>query len=157
MLNYVIRRLLLLPITLFFIILVNFVIINLAPGDPVTITEISQEGGASRSADRAMAFGADERYLQFRERYGLTLPILINLWPWTTQESVDQTIQLLITRKEHPQDGEEMSVKDYDQIRISFGDKARYIMPKLLSIIQDPGQPIDVRSMASRFFVRGGR
>lgn len=47
MYNYIIRRLLLMPITLFFIILVNFVIINLAPGEPVTITEISQQGGGA--------------------------------------------------------------------------------------------------------------
>ncbi len=44
MLNYIIRRLLLLPLTLFGIVLVNFVIINLAPGEPTTITEVSAGG-----------------------------------------------------------------------------------------------------------------
>lgn len=154
MINYVIRRLILLPITLFCIVLVNFVIVNLAPGDPVTVTEISQEGGANRSADRSMAFGSDERYLQFREHYGLTLPILFNTWPWISQNDVDQTIKKLITRKELV-DGSEIPVKDYDQLRVSLGDQSRYIMPKLLSIIENSHENILTRSMATRFFVRG--
>jgi peptide/nickel transport system permease protein len=154
MLNYVIRRLILLPITLFCIVLVNFVIVNLAPGDPVTVTEISQEGGASRSADRAMAFGSDERYLQFRERYGLTLPILLNTWPWISQEDVDQTLQKLITK--HYPDNAEIRVKDYDDLRRLFGDQARYIMPKLLAVIENAKQSPAMRSMASHFFARGG-
>lgn len=156
MFNYLIRRLLLLPVTLFFIIMVNFVIINLAPGDPVTVTEVSQEGGASRSADKAMAFGADERYLQFRERYGLTLPILFNTWPWTTQQQVDEMLKMLISKKQYPTDNQEMPVKQYDALRVSFGDRSKYIMPQLLHVIMDENAPLAMRSMASRFFSRGG-
>ena len=156
MLNYLIRRLLLLPLTLFCIILVNFVIINLAPGDPVTVTEISAEGTATRSADRAMAFGSDERYLQFRERYGLTLPILFNSWPWISKRQVDDDLGILLTHRETPDSPQEMPVKTYDALRVTFGDESRYIMPKLLEIIQDSSQPLPLRSMASRFFVRGG-
>ena len=66
MLNYLLRRLILLPITLFCIMLINFVIINMAPGDPTTVTEISQEGAATRKENRSVAFGSDDRYLQFR-------------------------------------------------------------------------------------------
>lgn len=174
MLNYILRRLLLLPITLFFIILVNFVIINLAPGDPVTITEITQEGNASRKADRSMAFGSDERYLQFREHYGLTLPILFNLWPWTSQRDVYSDLIILVTKRRSPNDLKEMSVQDYEALRVLFGDKSKYLMPKLLHAIQHPeeadiasevSQPTEsvafisiqsLRSMASRFFARGG-
>ncbi len=155
MLNYLIRRLLLLPLTLFCIILVNFVIINLAPGDPVTVTEISPEGNASRNADRAMAFGSDERYLQFRERYGLTLPILFNTWPWASKADVDDDLRILLTHKETPGSLQEMPVKAYDALRVTFGDEAKYIMPKLLAVIQDTSQPLATRSMAARFFVRG--
>lgn len=154
MLNYVIRRLLLLPLTLFCILLVNFVIVNLAPGDPVTITEITQEGGASRSADRALAFGSDERYLQFRERYGLTLPILLNDWPWLSQKYVDEALNQLVSRKNLH--NEEIPVKEYDSMRVTFGDQARYVMPLLLAVIENPHETISVRSMASHFFARGG-
>jgi len=156
MFNYIIRRLLLLPITLFFIILVNFVIINLAPGDPVTITEISQEGIAGRKEDRSLAFGSDDRYLQFREHYGLTLPILVNLWPFTSEETVLTTLWQLTYRKESPDAMKEMSVKDYDAMRISFGDRSKYIMPILLHVIEDEEQEKNIRQMAVRFFVRGG-
>src|ERR1700722_10978007 len=109
MFNYICRRLLLLPITLIWIILVNFVIINLAPGDPVTITEISQEGLASRKAGQAMAFGSEDRYLLFREHYGLTLPILINLWPFTSEETVRRSLWQLAYRKHKPGDTQDMS------------------------------------------------
>lgn len=156
MFNYILRRLLLIPLTLFFIVLVNFVIINLAPGDPVTITEISQEGTASRKENRAVAFGADERYLQFREHYGLTLPILLNTWPWLSQEDVKMTIWQLVNRKETPESTQEISVKDYDRLRVLFGDQSRFIMPWLLNVMTDPAEPTPIREAAARFFVRGG-
>lgn len=155
MLNYVIRRLILLPITLFCIILVNFVIINLAPGDPVTVTEITQEGGASRSADRSMAFGSDERYLQFRERYGLTLPVLLNFWPWITQEEVEASLKTLVTKK-GPDSEQDLPVKEYDNLRRLFGDQARFVMSKILSIVENEKESLAMRAMASRFFARGG-
>ena len=101
MFNYILRRLILLPITLFAILLVNFVIINLAPGDPVTVTEISQEGNATRNEGRSVAFGSDERYLQFREYYGLTLPILFNDWPWLSKNYVLEILWKIAHRKDN--------------------------------------------------------
>ncbi len=156
MLNYLIRRLLLLPLTLFCIILVNFVIVNLAPGDPVTVTEITPEGGAARREDKSVAFGSDDRYLQFREHYGLTLPILFNTWPAIDQKTVEVNLWRLVNRKNSPEDEAEMNVKDYDALRIKFGDQARFIMPKLLHVMEDPQATEPIKKMASRFFVRGG-
>lgn len=154
--NYVIRRLFLLPLTLFCIVLVNFAIINLAPGDPVSFSEISQEGQASRREDRSTAFSGDERYLQFREFYGLTLPILFNNWPSLSKEYVDETLWKLANRRESPQSKEEMPIKDYDAMRVKFGDQARFIMPHLLAIIKDASVPPPIRRLAVHFFVRGG-
>jgi peptide/nickel transport system permease protein len=156
MLNYLIRRLFLLPITLFFIIFVNFVVINLAPGEPTTVTEISPEGAAVRKEGRSVAFGSDDRYLQFREFYGLTLPILFNTWPSITQQSVNIHLQQLATHKESPQSTEEMTLKNYDNLRILFGDQSRYVMPKLLKVMEDSKEDMAIRKMAVRFFVRGG-
>ncbi len=149
MINYLIRRLFLLPLTLFCIILVNFVIINLAPGDPVTVMEVSPEGGASRSADQAVSGGGDDRYLQFREHYGLTLPVLWNSWPWLSQKYVNTTLKQLVNR-------EEMHPKEYNDLRILFGDQSRFVMPHLLDVIGDDLQSMEMRKMALRFFVRGG-
>ena len=145
MLNYIIRRLFLLPITLLCIILVNFVIINLAPGDPTTVTEISPVGMATRQEDKAISFGSDDRYLQLRENNGLTLPIIINLWPFSSEESVRETLWSLTFRKFSPDDEEEMPFKDFNALRIRFGDKSKYIMPLLLNVIEDGNSAIRVR------------
>lgn len=155
MLTYILRRLFLFPLTLFCIVLVNFVIINLAPGDPVSITEVTAEG-ASRRADQGVGSGSDERYLQFREFYGLTLPILFNNWPGITLDEVKNGLWQLITRKESPRSPEEMSVKDYNSLRVRMGDQARFIMPHLLEILEDPSTPTPERALAGRFFIRGG-
>lgn len=155
MLNYIIRRLILLPITLLCIVLVNFVIVNLAPGDPVTVSEVTQQG-AVRREDRSVAFGSDERYLLFREFYGLTLPILLNFWPFTSEAEVKSILWQLVNHKESPESTKTMSVKDYESMRIAFGDRSRFIMPKLLQIMTDPSESLITRRMAARFFVRGG-
>ncbi len=77
--SYFFRRLLLLPLTLFVIILVNFVILNLAPGEPINQLDMSREGEAVRSMDAQSA--NDLSHLYFRAHYGLNLPILFNPWP----------------------------------------------------------------------------
>ena len=154
MFNYIVRRLLLLPVTLFFIVLVNFVIVNLAPGEPVSITEISPEGMASRQANSS-AVTNDERYLQFREFYGLTLPILFNSWTTITQEKVDKDLWSLLHHRYTPDDPQEMSAKDYNALRVKFGDQARFVMPMILRVIQDPKESLAMRSLASKFFIRG--
>lgn len=155
MFTYLIRRLMLLPITLFFIILVNFVIINMAPGDPVTVAEISQEG-ATRKADQAIGAGIDDRYQQFREFYGLTLPVLFNTWPFTTEEEVRENLWQLQHRKVSPESSEEMRVVDYNALRTRLGDKARFIMPILLKIIEESNSDPALQQIAVRYFVRGG-
>ncbi len=153
--NYTLRRLLLLPLTLFCIILVNFVIINLAPGDPTSYVEVSAQG-AVRQADRSFAFGGDERYLQFREFYGLTLPILFNTWPFLDRQYVEETLWKLEHRRYAPGDTEEMPPREYSQLRNQFGDQARFIMPQLLAIINDSNTAADIRQSAAQFFARGG-
>ena len=147
MLSYLLRRLLLLPLTLFAILMINFVIINLAPGDPTSVTEVSAEGAVKREGG-SLAFGGDMRYLQFREFYGLTLPILLNSWPFLSEGYVQKSLELL------SQQGEGMSLKEYDALRIRFGDQARFIMPKLLEVVEEQNSPY--RSLAARFFIRGG-
>lgn len=146
--SYILRRLLLLPVTIFFILLTNFVIINLAPGDPTSVTQVSAEGGASRRADQATAFGGDIRYLQFREHYGLTLPILFNDWPFLSENDVLKTLETLTQKKD------EMNIKDYDALRVKFGDQSKYIMPDLLHILQTSSGSI--QEFAAKFFIRGG-
>lgn len=140
--------------TLFFIVLVNFIIVNLAPGDPVTISDASLQSGTRRE-ERSFAFGSDDRYLQFREFYGLTLPILFNTWPFTDYSYVEKTLWQLVHRKSSPQSTEEMNYKDYDSLRINFGDGSRFIIPFLLDILSNVNQDLSIRKIASKFVVRG--
>ena len=151
MLTYIFRRLLLIPITIFFIILVNFIIINLAPGDPTTLSDISPDGGATRQADRGGAV-SDERYLQFREFFGLTKPILWNLWPNIDEEKVVSEIAFLAD-----DENKQKSVKVYNERKLLMGDKAQYVMPHLLKIMEDPSLSIEAQVLACHFFIRGGR
>lgn len=103
-----------------------------------------------------MTFGADERYLQFRERYGLTLPILFNTWPSLSESYVKMTLWQLVNRKESPEFAQEMDVKSYDTLKVLFGDQSRFLMPLLLKAMEDIANPLPMREMALRFFVRGG-
>jgi len=147
MIHYILRRIFLLPITLFFIVLVNFVIINMAPGEPTSVTEISSGGEATRRENSAA--GGDERYLQFRERYGLTLPILFNTWPNLSQDYVRTTLETLLQKKNH-------SFKSLQDIRTRFGDQAKFVMPKLLAVMTSPASSQPMKTESMRFFVRGG-
>jgi peptide/nickel transport system permease protein len=135
---------------------VNFAIINLAPGEPVSYGEISQEGAASRREDRSFSFSSDERYLQFREFYGLTLPILFNYWPWLSRSYVEHTLWQLLHHQASPEDSSELPTKEYNELRVTFGDQSRFIMPHLLAILEDPKTSSGIRQLAAHFFVRGG-
>lgn len=152
---YLLRRLILLPITLFFILLVNFVIINLAPGDPVTASQVG-EAGVSRSANQDYGFKNEDPYTSFREYYGLTLPILWNGWPWISKEQLWLSVERLATQKWSPSDLKEMNFKQQTDLRIRLGDQARFVMPLLLSIAEDPAATDAMRQIAIRAFVRGG-
>lgn len=141
MLGYILQRLILLPITLFAIVLVNFVIINLAPGEPVYVSETRQAGVNVASPE--------DRYLQFREFFGLTLPLIYNDWPATSKRKMVSQLDLL---KIHPED---MSAKRYSELRIEMSDKARFCLPQLLTIANDPKLGFETRKLALYFFVRG--
>lgn len=146
--TYILRRLLLMPITLFCILLINFVIINLAPGEPTTMSQISQDG--TRKEKDSASLAGDERYLQFREHYGLTLPILFNDWPWISLAGVQETLEKLAFQRDR------IPVKEYDALRVGFGDRSRFVMDRLLTVLEDPNTPPAMKEQASRFFIRGG-
>lgn len=149
MIHYIIRRLLLLPITLFAIIMVNFVILNLAPGDPTTLASLSATGEATRGADESGVTG-ENQYLLFREHYGLTLPILLNTWPFLKKSHVEEGLNKLATAKD------KLSVQGYHTLRTLWGDRARFVMPFLIEEATDATNVFEIRKIAANLFVRGG-
>jgi len=154
MIHYILKRLLLLPVTLFFIVLANFCLINLAPGEPAYLTEVGRGGEASRSVGTAQAQGLDERYLQFREFFGLTLPILFNTWPWIGESEVLDHLKMISSKKELKKD-KELSAKDFSKLKIHTGDQARYVLTSLISIMTDQKEPLEIRKLAFFYFIRG--
>lgn len=153
MLGYLVKRVLLLPLTLFCIVFINFLIINLAPGEPVYVSDIGAGGQASRRASQNMA-GADERYLQFREFFGLTLPIFYNDWPLITKKMALSSIEALRTKRKGPTGGE-LSAEEQASLRISLGDQARFILPQLITLAQDNTLGFETRRIALHFILRG--
>lgn len=149
MIAYLVRRILLLPLTLFAIILVNFVILNLAPGDPVNQANRSLTGDATRSTDEGGVTG-DNQYLLFREHYGLTLPILFNTWPALSSQSVKAGIHKIATGRE------EMSVERHHALKTLWGDRARFVMPHLLQEALNKENSFANRRIALNLFIRGG-
>lgn len=73
MLNYIVRRLLYMIPTLFFISVVAFIIIQLPPGDWLTTLMADLEAGEEIAQEEL-------RYLT--ERYGLDQPIYVQYWKW---------------------------------------------------------------------------
>lgn len=118
----------------------------LAPGDPVTVTEITAQGASRKQG--AGANPSENRYLQFREFYGLTLPIFLNTWPYIDKQEVLNIVKTL----SYPT---KMSLKDQDDLRIQFGDQSRFIMPELLAIIENVSLPLKERETAQHYFIRG--
>lgn len=148
MFGYIIHRVLLLPLTLLAIVFVNFLIINLSPGEPVFVSDIGASGEASRRAT-VTTVGPEDRYLQFREFFGLTLPILYNDWPTLTKRKIVSQLESLKFKRD------EMSAKNYAELRVNLSDKARFILPQLLSIAKDPKIAFETRKLALYFFLRG--
>jgi peptide/nickel transport system permease protein len=145
MTNYILRRLLLLPITLFLIVLVNFVILNLAPGDPVSVTDMSSSGELSRQEGSK----GDNQYLLFRQHYGLTLPILFNSWPSLKSEQVKEALHTLSTSEN------EMKASEIHALKTLWGDRAPFVMPLLLSEAVDTNNSLEIRKLGANLFIRG--
>ncbi|MBF5051002.1 Uncharacterized protein CLAVI_000626 [Candidatus Clavichlamydia salmonicola] len=145
MIRYFFKRLLLLPVTLFVILLVNFIIINLAPGDFVEYGGSDAFGDGGRDTDTCAVQDADQ-YLQFREHFGLTLPVLFNTRPLVSQDEVRDALI-------------EMSKGGigFSKLRLKWGDKARYVMPLLLNESSNIENSLDIRRYALSLFIRGGQ
>lgn len=154
MAGYLIRRLTLLPLTLLVVLLVNFIILNLAPGDPSTLSGAALQGDGAQEAGKGGEFERDDQYLIFREHYGLTLPILLNTWPWMTQQEVLRDL-LIIDSRRKPGASTDLSPQKYKEFRVRFGDRARYMLPQLLQCALDTSQAVSIRQLAIRFFIRG--
>lgn len=88
MLNYLLRRLTLLPLTLFAIVTVNFVILNLAPIEPA----FQSQGDELKFQETASSGLEEDPYSLFYRKYGLNLPILLNTWIFASPKDVARDV-----------------------------------------------------------------
>jgi peptide/nickel transport system permease protein len=152
MTHYLLRRLLLLPVTLTAIIFVNFLILNLVPGDPVSMMDRSATGEATKSTE--MSGGTEQtHHLQFREHYGLTKPIVYNNWFSITRSQLKKGLDQLL---EYDKESGGLSVQEHFALKTLWGDRARYIMPLLIDFTKDKTAPLSERKLAANLFIRGG-
>ena len=87
MINYIIKRILLMIPTFAVISMIIFVILNLAPGDPSA--QAAADGTESVSQD------AQEAYRIFQEQFNLDKPILVNTRFRLTEEDVEQKVRTI--------------------------------------------------------------
>lgn len=76
MLNYIVRRILYMIVTLFFVSIIGFILINLAPGSALDahIAQLRSMGGDVSQA----------QITALEQRYGLNDPIQVKYWKWVS-------------------------------------------------------------------------
>lgn len=94
--TYIIKRLLLMVLTMFGICMVSFIVINLAPGDPADKSSAPGAGGGVENK------GISDKVLRDnRERLFLDKPIVFNTSPSDTDSVTEQMIKDLLSDDEY--------------------------------------------------------
>jgi peptide/nickel transport system permease protein len=78
--TYLLKRLLLLPVTLFGITLISFFIIHLAPGDPASLKRHGMSEGNKAAAESRR--GSEDMIKKWRAQYDLDQPIHVQYVRW---------------------------------------------------------------------------
>ncbi|ANH78398.1 ABC transporter permease [Candidatus Chlamydia sanziniae] len=151
MFKYILKRLVLIPLTLFAIISINFVILNAAPGDVIEDQSVDSCGEAGKS-EKVRTYKGPDRYLQFREHYGLTLPIFFNTRPKLSHKQIQTGIQELINSAQ----SKNAKGEKFSTLKIYWGDRAKFIMPILLFEAGNLSENPIYRHVAADLFIRGG-
>lgn len=84
--SYFVKRLLLIPLTLFLVLLVNFILINCMKDERQGLHKEMQDYLESPLNTTSYDY-------EFREHYGLDLPLLVNLWPFKSTLSIEKELQ----------------------------------------------------------------
>jgi peptide/nickel transport system permease protein len=152
--SYILKRLLLMIPTLLFVVLLEFVILNVMPGGP------AQTRMGAKGAQSTQAQGTSESYQIFKEQFNLDKPVLFNTRFWLTRKDVSKRLELLadgrrpacpqgdapnpdncIPASEQPKSGELIDARQ------SLSDWGSYIVPELLAVAEEH-ERLDVRILA---------
>jgi ABC-type dipeptide/oligopeptide/nickel transport system permease component len=141
MFQYTVKRLLLMIPTFFFVSLVIFLVLNLAPGRP---GQQAQQGVQQTSE----AGNKNESYRIFKQQFNLDKPILLNARFALSPEEVEEMVALVVqgTYKELPED-QRPAIKDVVEAQNDLEDLGQYAVPHLVQVATAHPDP-DMRHYA---------
>jgi peptide/nickel transport system permease protein len=162
MTSYIIKRLLLMIPTLFFVALLTFVVLNVVPGGPAA-TQMGAQGTESTTSQESK-----ESYRIFKEQFNLDKPIVYNTRFWLGPETVEKKLETLAKsgRPACPGDGsgaenclppkEKPPTSDVIAASEDLSDWGDYIVPELFEVAKDH-ERIEVRRLAANQLVANGQ
>ncbi len=142
MLQYTIKRLLLVIPTFFLISLLIFAVLNVAPGRP------GATGGANQGEQQNQE--QKESYRIFKEQFNLDKPILVNTRYAMTQDEVRRLIQVAYNL-----DGKELA-KDRIRAQDALDDDREYLVRHLIALL-DVDDPAFQRLVVNQLSVSAQR
>ncbi len=143
MLAYTIKRLLLVVPTFFFISLIVFLVLNIAPGRP-------GESGGEQQGESSQSTTQQESYRIFKEQFNLDKPILLNLrWRLRTEE----VRRMIVTAWNL--DGT-ASLAERVEAKEELEDAGNYLVPHLVRLLQEDPDP-EVRRLAARHLTQAAQ
>lgn len=130
MLQYTIKRLLLVLPTFFMISLLIFLVLNLAPGRPGAV---AGEGGGEKGGQEQK-----ESFRIFKEQFNLDKPILLNTRPWMSTEKVQRLLLEANGLVEGLPPARRIAATE------AVDDHGEYLVPHLITLL-DSGDPAVVK------------
>lgn len=140
MLNYVIKRLLLMVPTFAAISLVIFVVLNFAPGTPGAQMATGESGGQ----DASTAGEQRESYRIFKEQFNLDKPVLFNTRYNLNKDDVAGELNAVLNESGDVPAGRRIEAQE------NIENWGRYAVPGLMGVLSDETASLRMRSLASQ-------
>jgi peptide/nickel transport system permease protein len=139
-LNYVIKRILLMVPTFAAISLVIFVVLNFAPGTPGAQMSTGEGGGQ----DASTAGEQRESYRIFKEQFNLDKPVLFNSRYELGKSEIESELHAVLNTTGDVPAGRRIEAQE------NIENWGRYAVPGLMAVLQDADAVLSLRSLASQ-------
>lgn len=162
MTNYILKRLLLMIPTLFLVVLLAFLVLNLAPGSPAQ-AQMSQQGTESTEGQIT-----NQSYQIFKRQFNLDKPVLLNTRFWLGETDVERELQVLVDSErpvckpegDNPDncipEEKEPDAGDVIDAQTQLTDWGDYIVPELFRIAKNH-ENLQIRRRALDQLTRNAR
>ena len=140
MLNYVIKRLLLMVPTFAAISLVIFVVLNFAPGTPGAQMSTGEAGGQ----DASTAGEQRESYRIFKEQFNLDKPVLFNTRYDLGQPEIETELKAILNESGDVPPARRIEAQE------DIENWGRYAVPGLIGVLSDTSATPKMRALASQ-------